>query len=163
MDGGKDGEIVSNQNTMTLPDCKKLYLATLAELGEPDNGLLADQDDDWWEDVRKSCEAVLAAPNAEAARKVIIWWYEAEIDYLANRNAREFAHTFRALARGRKPLLRLDKPQHELETGYRRYEAIRKLHAHAFAALCEANRRGRNFDAMVDRLVAGETWEEVTK
>ena len=145
---------------MTLPDCKKLYLATLDALGEPDNGLLTDQDDAWWEDVRRECEAVLAAPDDEAARKVIIWWYESESDDLANRNAREFAHTFRALASGRKPLLR---PQHELETGFRRYEAIRKLHAYAFAALCEANRRGRNFDAMVDRIVAGERWEDVVK
>lgn len=148
---------------MTLTDCKKLYLATLAELGEPDNGMLADQDDAWWEDVRRACEAVLAAPDDESARKVIIWWYESESDDLANRNAREFAHTFRAFASGRKPLPRLDMPQHEIETGFRRYEAIRKLHAHAFAALCEANRRGRNFDAMVDRIVAGETWEEVTQ
>lgn len=53
--------------------------------------------------------------------------------------------------------------QHDLETGFRRYETIRKLHAHAFAALYKANIRGRNFDAMVDRLVAGEAWEEVTK
>ena len=148
---------------MTLPDCKKLYLATLAELGEPDNGLLADQDDAWWEDVRRACESVLAAPDDEAARKTIIWWYESESDDLANLYAREFAQTFRALATGRKPLPRIDRPQHELETGFRRYEAIRKLHPLAFSALFQANIRGRNFDEMVDRLAAGERWEDVAK
>lgn len=53
--------------------------------------------------------------------------------------------------------------QADLETGFRRYEAIRKLHPRAFAALHEANIRGRNFDAMVDRLVAGERWDDIVK
>ena len=151
------------KENLSLERAKELYLATLDALVGVDGGLFADQDDDWWEDVRKACEAVLAAPNDVEASKAILWWYEGQGDESATRDAREFAHALRSIATGRKPLPRIDRPQHEIETGFRRYEAIRKLHAHAFAALYEANIRGRNFDQMVDRLVVGERWEDVAK